>query len=103
MIVYRLEHKNGDGIWFNVDGSNRKASLANFEDDDIRGWTSCCRSYNELRSYFSGQEWSKYRKKGCVVVIYDAKDVSDYYDKSKNYYHLVFKRDSAKRIKIIGG
>lgn len=103
MIIYRLEYPNGDGIWYNQDGSSRKSSLIGFEDINIRGWVSCCRSYNELRSYFSPQEWKKYRKKGCVVAIYDAQQISDYYDKSKNYYHLVFKRDTARRMKIIGG
>ncbi|BBI90375.1 hypothetical protein H1N69_gp15 [Lactococcus phage phiQ1] len=99
MIVFRIEHPNGDGVWFKRDGTSRKAFIKDFIDNDIRGWLSCCKEYSYLRKYFSKTEWSKYSNKGCVISVYSAKDVKEYYDRSKNHAHLIFHPDTAKLIK----
>ncbi|PWR45810.1 hypothetical protein DK295_15535, partial [Listeria monocytogenes] len=65
----------------------------------FKGWLSCCKEYSYLRKYFSKTEWSKYSNKGCVISVYSAKDVKQYYDRSKNHAHLIFHPETATLIK----
>ena len=101
MLIYRIEHPNGDGIWFNRNGNSRKPNSTIFIDKDITGWLSGCMSFGMLRRYFSKQEWNKYRGKGCVIAIYHAIEVKQYFDASKNDVHLIFHPRTARRIKQI--
>lgn len=103
MIVYRLEHKNGDGIWFNRNGESRKPNPQTVYQKAIRGQLSGFKRIGDMNTYFSHSEREKYRRKGCGIAVYKVPEnmVSTYIDPVKKKEHVIFPINHAQLLKVI--
>ena len=63
MLVYRYEYPDKGGVFFTLDGKNRKNNYI-FDDN----WISCCESIDALKLWFNKR---KIDVSNCQIITYD--------------------------------